>query len=223
MSTTSGSPGKTSGTSGGTRASRRSRRDEATLVAAILDAAIAEVDRVGYANLNLEGVAELARASKASLYRRWPGKFELVMDAIYHVFPDPSTVEDTGSLRTDLLAALRSGADQLAGPAGHAIRGVIGDVLRDPRRAAQFRAHTRGNSAQAMREIVQRAARRGELDPATITSRQLEAGLSLMRFHFLTNAGPVPDEVLVEIVDEIALPLFAPPATTGPQGERTLR
>jgi len=190
------------------RPSRRSRRDDRALTCAILDATIAEVDRVGYANLNVERIAELASASKASLYRRWPGKFELVLDAIYHVFPDPSTLADTGGLRSDLLATLRSAADQLAGPAGHAIRGIVADVLRDPRRAAQFRAHTRGNSRQAMRQIVARAGARGELDAESITPRQLEAGLSLIRFHFLTNAGPIPDEVLVEIIDEIILPLF---------------
>jgi AcrR family transcriptional regulator len=190
------------------RPPRRSRRDDRALTSAILDATIAEVDRVGYANLNVERIAELASASKASLYRRWPGKFELVLDAIYHVFPDPSTLAETGALRSDLLTTLRSAADQLAGPAGHAIRGIVADVLRDPRRAAQFRAHTRGNSRQAMRQIVARAATRGELDPESITPRQLEAGLSLMRFHFLTNDGPIPDEVLVEIVDEIILPLF---------------
>jgi hypothetical protein len=60
-----------------------------------------------------------------------------------------------------------------------------------------------------MRQIVARAAGRGELDPELITPRQLEAGLSMMRFHFLTNDGPIPDEVLVEIVDEIIIPLFA--------------
>lgn len=195
-------------TSAGARAAPRSRRDGPALIAAILEATIAEVDRVGYANLNVERVADLARASKASLYRRWPGKFELVLDAIYHVFPDPSTLADTGDLRDDLLATLRSGADQVAGPAGHAIRGVIADVLRDPRRAAQFRDHTRGDSGHAMREIVRRAAARGELDADSITPRQLEVGLALMRFHFLTNDGLIPDEVIVEIVDEVILPLF---------------
>jgi hypothetical protein len=49
---------------------------------------------------------------------------------------------------------------------------------------------------------------RGELVVESITARQLEAGLALMRFHFLTHDGPVPDEVIVEIVDEVALPLL---------------
>ena len=104
---------------------------------------------------------------------------------------------------------LRAAADQLAGPAGQAMRGVLGDVLRDPRRAAEFRAHARGNSRRRCVEIVRSRARRAvSSTPTSITQRQLEAGLALMRFHFLTNDGPIPDEVIVEIVDEIILPLF---------------
>ena len=53
-----------------------------------------------------------------------------------------------------------------------------------------------------MHNAVQRAGQRGELAVESITTRQLEAGLTLMRFHFLTHDGPVPDQVIVEIVDE---------------------
>jgi hypothetical protein len=46
----------------------------------------------------------------------------------------------------------------------------------------------------------------GSSSVESITARQLEAGLVLMRFHFLTRDGPVPHEVIVEIVDEVVLP-----------------
>ena len=52
--------------------------------------------------------------SKASLYRRWPSKVELAA-AIADLFPDPAAAADTGSLRGDLLALLRSAAELLAG------------------------------------------------------------------------------------------------------------
>jgi AcrR family transcriptional regulator len=170
---------------------------------------MAELAEVGYARLSVERVAERAGASKASLYRRWPGKVELVMDAVHHVLPDPTAVPDTGSLRGDLLAVLRTVADQLAGPAGQAIRGLLSDALRDEGRAAQLREHARGTSQRTMREVVRRAGARGELDPDAITLRQLETGHALMRFHFLVNGPPIPDSVIVEIVDEVLLPLLA--------------
>jgi AcrR family transcriptional regulator len=161
-------------------------------------------------------VAERARASKASLYRRWPSKVELVMNAIYDLLPDPAATADTGSLRGDLLALLRSAAEMLAGPGGTAIRGLISEALRDPGQAAQLRRYTRGRSLAEMREVVQRAMARGELPPGTVTARQLDAGLAVMRFHFLTHGAPVPDHVIVEIVDEVVLPLLR--AAAGAEG-----
>jgi AcrR family transcriptional regulator len=199
----------------------RPRRRGHALDLAILKATIAEIEISGYAGLSMERVAERARASKASLYRRWPSKVELVMDAIYgllpdpaeaadtgSLLPDPAEAADTGSLRGDLLALLRSAAEMLAGPGGTAIRGLISDALRDPQLADRLRSYTRGRSVAAMNEIVRRATDRRELGPGTITTRQLEAGLWVMRFHFLINGSPISDEVIVEIVDEVVLPLL---------------
>lgn len=189
----------------------RPRRRGAALDRAILEATIAEIEVSGYADLSVERVAERARTGKASLYRRWPSKVELVMAAVYQVLPDPGAVSDTGNLRGDLLALLRSAADLFSGPAGTAIRGLLSDALRDPHLATRFRSYTRGRSAAIMQEIVARAGLRGELDPAAITLRQRDAGLSLLRFHLLTTASPLPDTVIVEIVDEVVLPLFRRP------------
>jgi Transcriptional regulator len=192
----------------------RPRRRGQALDVAILEATIAEIDEVGYADLSMERVAERARASKASLYRRWPSRVELVMTAAYHLLPDPGTASDTGSLRGDLLALFRSAASAFAGPAGVAIRGLLSDALRDPALATQLRSYTRGSSLQTMREIVARAGRRAELDAESITTRQLEAGLALVRFHLLTHEAPIPDTVIVEIVDEVVVPLLR--AVSGP-------
>jgi AcrR family transcriptional regulator len=186
----------------------RPRRRGHALDKAILEATLAEIDMSGYAALSMERVAERAKASKASLYRRWPSKVELVLATVYGLLPDPAAAADTGSLRGDLLALFRSAAGLLAGPAGTAIRGLISEALRDPELAAQLRRYTRGRSVAAMRDIVRQAMEGGELPPAMITARQLEAGLSVMRFHFLVHGGPVPDQVIVEIVDEVVLPLL---------------
>jgi AcrR family transcriptional regulator len=186
----------------------RPRRRGHALDTAILQATVAEIELSGYAGLSMERVAERARASKASLYRRWASKVALVMDAIYDLLPDPAATADTGSLRGDLLALLHSAAEMLAGPGGTAIRGLISEALRDPGQAAQLRRYARGRSLAEMREVAQRAMERGELPPGTITERQLEAGLAVMRFHFLTHGPPVPDQVIVEIVDEVVLPLL---------------
>ena len=203
---------------------RRPRRRGTVLHTAILDAVMAELAEVGYARLSVERVAERAGASKASLYRRWPGKTELVMDAVYHVLPDPGSPPDTGDLRTDLLALFRSVAHQLAGPAGQAMRGLLSDALRDEGRAKQLREYARGTSRRLVEEVVRRAGGRGELDAAAVTPRQLEAGHAMLRLHFLVNGSPIPDGVIVEIVDEVVLPLLraAAPPPVGRQPASTI-
>jgi len=188
---------------------RRPRRRGAVLQTAILEAVLAELGEFGYARLSVERVAERAGASKASLYRRWPGKTELVMDAAYHVLPGLEPPPDTGTLRGDLLAMFRTAAHHLAGPAGQALRGLLSDLLRDEGVAAQVREYARGTSQRLIQELVRRAGDRGELDPAAVTLRQMEAGHAMIRYHFLFN-GAIPDAVIVEIVDEVALPLLQP-------------
>jgi AcrR family transcriptional regulator len=193
----------------------RRRRRGAALDAAILRAAVAEIDQHGYADFSMERVAERAGASKASVYRRWPSKIALVLAAVHDQLPDTAAAPGTGNLRDDLLVLFRGAARLLAGPAGDAIRGLLGDALRDPELGGRLRGYTRGRSIAALREVVRHAGQRGELLPEAITQRQLEAGLAVLRFHFLVDGAPVADTIVVEIVDEVVLPLFRAVAGAG--------
>jgi AcrR family transcriptional regulator len=190
------------------------RRGEA-LDAAILEATLEVLAEVGYAQLTMERVAERARTGKASLYRRWPTRVELTLDAVRHAMPDADAPPDTGSLRGDLLALLRGAADQLAGPAGEALRGLLGDALGDQGRIAELRRGSRGSGRRSMQEITRRAAARGEIDAAAITPRRLEVAQALLRHHFLIEGVPIPDQVIVEIVDEVVLPVLGPRPARG--------
>src|SRR3954454_20971276 len=73
----------------------------------ILDAALEVLAEVGYDRLTMDAVAQRAKASKATLYRRWNGKVSLVIDALHHHHQQetPPTPVDTGSLRGDLIAS----------------------------------------------------------------------------------------------------------------------
>ncbi|MFG1696353.1 TetR/AcrR family transcriptional regulator [Nonomuraea sp. NPDC049309] len=185
------------------------RRGEA-LCAAILQATLDELTEVGYAGLTMEGVAERARASKASLYRRWPSRIELVMDAVYRSLPAPGSVPDTGNLRDDLVALLSITAEALHGPAGEALRGLLGEALRGESPLGAIRRNTQGRARRLMEEVVQRAVERGEVDPADVTPRRLDAGQALLRHHFLFEGLPFPDDLVVQIVDEVLVPLLKP-------------
>ncbi|WP_306365777.1 TetR/AcrR family transcriptional regulator [Nocardiopsis sp. CC223A] len=194
---------------------KRSRRRGDSLVAAILAATVAELREHGYAALTMEGVAERAGAGKASLYRRWSTRGELVMDAVYALLPDPAALPDHGSLREDLLGLLRMVADHLAGPAGEALRGLMAEALPEPERIAALREHSQGRGRMMMAEVVERAARRGEIAPGPVSPWRLGTGQALLRDHFLFHQGRIEDGAIEEIVDTVLLPLFHAPPKIG--------
>src|ERR1700683_561900 len=85
----------------------RQRRRGEELEAALLEAAWAELVEVGFARLTMESVAARAKTGVAVLYRRWPRKDDLVLDAIQHyAATHPVDVPDTGNLRGDMIAML---------------------------------------------------------------------------------------------------------------------
>jgi AcrR family transcriptional regulator len=184
------------------------RRRGAVLSRAIFDAVLAEIAESGYSTLTMDRVAERARASKASLYRRWPGRAALVLDAAYEAMPGPDTVPNTGSLRLDTLTVMRQGARLLEGIVGQAMRGVLGEALQNPEVATEVREFVRGNASRMMREILANAVNRGECDPDLVTDSRIEAGPALLRQRFIFGSGPIDDDFLVGVVDQVVLPLF---------------
>jgi Tetracyclin repressor-like, C-terminal domain len=99
----------------------------------------------------------------------------------------------------------------LQGPAGPALRGVLGDVLADPGSAAElYGARSRSRSAARIRNLVRRAEDRGELPAGAaeaVTERQLEAGLAVVRHRYLWE-GRISDALAEQVVDEVVLPLL---------------
>jgi len=190
---------------------KRPRRRGEVLYAAIFDATLAELAEVGYSRLAMERIAARAGASKVSLYRRWPGRPELVVAALQHQGIEPEQAPDTGSLREDVLALLRRGAAMLDGVFGQAARGLMAETLTDPARTASLRPHMFTRRNALMREILDRAAARGEIRPAVITPQLVGLAPALVDHHFLMHGAPIPDDVLTGIVDNLLLPLLTDP------------
>jgi AcrR family transcriptional regulator len=184
------------------------RRRGEVLFQAIYDATLAELVASGYAGMAMERVAARARTSKASLYRRWPSRAELVADAIRNCVAETESLPDTGSLRDDLLTAMRRMAERLSGPFGEALRGMLAETLADPSRTQAARARMTSVGGHVMQDIVDRARGRGEISRPQVPTCALKAAPVLLLHHFLTHGGPVPDDVICQIVDEVALPLL---------------
>jgi len=191
--------------------------------AAILGATLEVLGEVGYDRMTIEAVATRAKASKATVYRRWSGKADLVVDAIHTTMPKPAADgeppcywPDTGSLREDLLAGCRNFAARLTSEEGALLAAVMTAQIRDPDLAAAMRAATCDDKRRACRLLCERAIARGELDSTTGVDTFIEV-LPAMMFNRLLLSGEPLDEAFVHhVVDDIALPLlgFRQGATT---------
>ncbi|MBV8995446.1 MAG: TetR/AcrR family transcriptional regulator [Pseudonocardiales bacterium] len=183
------------------------RRRGEVLCSAILEATLDELREVGYAGLRIQHVAARARASKGSIYRRWPRRADLVADAIEHAFPRRIQPPDTGSVRADLLGFLQQMADRLNSPAGEAIRGLTADTIRDPELMNAIRARFLDPTISELIGIMTRGVARGEVRPSALTTRIASIAPELLREHFLIHHC-IPDRILIEILDDVVMPLI---------------
>ena len=184
------------------------RRRGDALYAAIFEATLEELTAVGYAELKMEHVAHRARASKGSLYRRWSSRAELVADAVHHTCPDWSEPPDTGNVYEDILSCLRAAATLLNGPSGEAVRGLMAETIRDPELMEVIRIRFIDPAVERFLDVLRRGAARGEVRATALTPRIASVGPDLLRQHFLVHRPPISDRVLIEIVEEVILPLI---------------
>lgn len=171
----------------------------------ILDATLEVLSDVGYDRLTMDAVAARAKASKATLYRRWTNKVSLVVDALQHS-KGPTQVPDTGSLRDDL-RLLMCGEGGLGDPQSVAVfAAVLTAIVRDAEFGAAFRDQVVGPKIAASQQVWERARERGELREDADLSL-LEPALAGIVLHRVFVMGETPDdELITRVIDQILLP-----------------
>ena len=181
---------------------RDPRRD-----AAIRDAALGLLADVGYERMTVDAIAAAAGVSKPTIYRRWPGKQELVADVMRcHPYTRTAT-PDTGSLRGDLMAAVRQAADHQLENAQ-----VTAGLASRLRESAELARLVREHAVEAVRRrflaLLDRAVARGELpDCASVSPLFADVAPSLIHVRVLLSVEPVDDDFAAELVDRILLPI----------------
>ena len=173
--------------------------------AAIRAAAMDLLGEVGYANLTMEQVAARAKVSKDSLYRRWPNKPALVTDALQHHARAVPQVPDTGSLPGDMRAFLRA-LLRSRNAAAQALAGVSTEIATNPELRAAWHRGLGGMLTGCVREIVTRAAARGELPADADIELLSQLPLSLLQNWRLEHAGQPGDDVADRIVRQFYTP-----------------
>jgi AcrR family transcriptional regulator len=177
---------------------------------AILSAVIALLGETGYEAMTMDAVAARAHASKSTIYRRWPGKPELVRAAVdAHVAGRVLSAPDSGSLRGDLLAAMRSMRSLLTPEFMAMMSGLVHAMRADRELAASLRPLVDEDSVSE--QIIGRAVARGELPApaagplAHLAHEVIEAQI----FRQMMTGAALDDTFARHVVDDIVLPLLA--------------
>jgi AcrR family transcriptional regulator len=185
---------------------------------AILEAAAALLLERGLTAVSMDAVAARAGVSKATIYRWWPTKQTLALDALYHEWAAVPPPRDTGSLRGDLLSLLRPWAELASRrPYGRAIAALLTEAQTDPVFARQYRARFVQPRREQARVIFRRAVGRGEIPADT----KIEVALDLLYgpvYHRLLHGhAPLNDRFVRDVVDTALGGIASPgPAAASP-------
>ena len=159
----------------------------------------------GYTRLTMEQVARRAGVSKASLYLRWPNKLTLVTDALAHRARPVPEVPDTGNLPEDMRAFLKA-LLRAKSEAGRALAAVSGEIASNPALRKAWHLGIGGTITGCLRQIVVRAAERGELAEGADLELLAQLPLSLLQNWRLEHGRYPGDEVVERIVQQFSTP-----------------
>lgn len=188
---------------------KRARRRGAELEGVILRAAAEELTESGYAGLTMDRVAQRAGTNKNTIYRRWPSRAALGIAAYRQLAAAAAPGPDTGELRGDVLELLRRTNRSWSSPTGGILRALLAGARDEPQLLAQIQEHSTEAGSAAWLAILARAVARGEAPAEALHLRVATVAVALLRNEFTVRGYPtVPDDVLVEIVDEVYLPLI---------------
>ncbi len=180
------------------------RRRGVELEEAILQAAWEELMNVGYQNFTIEEVAIKAKTSKPVIYRRWTNREELILAAIQKNIPKPiEGIPNTGEIRNDVIIVLNRLNDLISKIGPETLHGLMSVLVDIP-----FSEILNMRRTNTMQTIIQHAIERGEIKEEKVSERIARLPVDLIRHELLTTYEPVSDNTIVEIVDDIFLPLI---------------
>jgi AcrR family transcriptional regulator len=171
---------------------------------AILEAANEILEERGFEDLTMDEVAQRGGVSKATIYRWWPTKGMLVFEAFTTNFLGSQPTPDTGSLRGDLLAALRNWIRTVKGTVtGRTLAGLIAEVQRDPELAEIWRERFVTRVRAQHRVMVDRASERGEISASVDPDVILDLLFGSAYHRLLQSHLPLTDRFAQAVVDTV--------------------
>ncbi len=187
----------------------RGRPRDASRDDALRQAAIAVMAEVGYRALTMDAVAARARAGKATIYRRWDSKLDLVIDSCNQLVSEHITEPNTGSLRGDLREFLAAFAKFLSGPSGKAAQALVGELPHEPELAEAFRATFLMSQRDTLKRIVDRAQARGEVADDAPKGMLIELTGAALTYRLMITGDPLDETFVDKFLDSVLMPLLS--------------
>ena len=175
-------------------------RSEQTRVA-VLRATSELMHEVGVRGMTTEQIASRSGASKATIYKWWPSKYAVAVDALLSEMLVEADDPDTGSAGEDFRVTLRGLVRFYASPSGRVYAQLIGEAQSDPLIAAELRDRLVGSRRRLVRAIWDRGVARGELRPDVDPEAAIDLVFGPAVYRLVAGHAPLDDAAADAIVD----------------------
>jgi AcrR family transcriptional regulator len=163
----------------------------------------------GYERLTVDAVATAAHASKATVYRRWPSKAELVLAAFIEGTRQTAVPPDTGTLRGDLLS-VGNAICLHARKQASTIRAVLVEISRNPALSDAMQHQFLDQRKALIHHILQQAIDRGEIERGAMSDDLWDLLPGYLIFRCTVADRPPPRRIVAALVDDVIIPSLTP-------------
>ncbi|WP_308127945.1 TetR/AcrR family transcriptional regulator [Modestobacter italicus] len=163
----------------------------------------------GYNGLTMDAVASAAGVGKATIYRRWRTKSDLVADAVAELSQLSIEAPDTGSLEGDMRLLLRWLVGAVNGPLGAATLSLLSALPHEPGLREAFQNGPMTVWSTCFRHVWERAEARGEVGPTVMGTAVASTASSPILQRWLFSGEPVPEAFADEVLSDVVMPLVA--------------
>lgn len=159
----------------------------------------------GYEGLTVDAVAATARASKATVYRRWPSKAELVLAAFIEGVRQVAVAPDTGTLRGDLLRLGQVVREQSRAHAS-TIRAVLVEVSHNPALNDAMQHQFLDQRKALIQHVLRQSVERGEIDESAVSDELWDVLPGYLIFRSIIAGRPPTETTVQALVDDVLIP-----------------
>lgn len=183
----------------------RGRPRSQTARGAVLEAALRLCQRDGYQQLTIKGIADEAGVGRQTVYRWWPAKTDVLLEALVDLRTRESArlSPDSGDPLRDVRELLDFTFALARGVTGEALVGLMADAQRDPGLSQRLQEQVLGPRRRALREILERGVRDGRLDPEVPLDLAVDFAFGTMWYRLMSHHAPVDARLAEDIADAL--------------------